>query len=159
MFLFTGSFFIVVVASLFQLSSYAFIGEVKPDIALTLLIILSLVYTGWLERLLLIFVSALILKFGNGLDLQNAVFIISAILSMGIIDRFPFPKLASAIGALLVSTLVINLVHYNAKALLISVPRASVQYRELPYNQSPLRSQLVCSDYHGHRRQQKCLRY
>lgn len=119
MFLFIGSFSVVVVASLFQLSSYAFIGEVKPDIALTLLIILSLVYTGWLERLLLIFVSALILKFGNGLDLQNAVFIISAILSMGIIDKFPFSKLANAIGALLISTLAINLVHFNLTVFIL----------------------------------------
>lgn len=119
MFLFIGSFSVVVVASLFQLSSYAFIGEVKPDIALTLLIILSLVYTGWLERLLLIFVSALILKFGNGLDLQNAVFIISAILSMGMIDRFPFSKLANAIGVLLISTLVINLVHFNLTVFIL----------------------------------------
>ena len=113
MFRFTASIFIVIVASLFQLSNYAFIGDIRPDIALSLLIVLSLVYTGWTERALLIFISAVILKFGSGFDLQNAVFIIFSILSMVAVDKFPFPKLTNAILALLVSTLAINLVRFD----------------------------------------------
>lgn len=113
MFRFTASVFIVTIVSLFQLSNYAFIGEIKPDIALALLIVLSLVCTGWTERALLIFISAVILKFGSGFDPQNAVFIITSLLSMGAVDRLPFLKLTNAILALLISTLAINLVRFN----------------------------------------------
>ncbi len=113
MFLFIVSVFIVAVVSLFQLSNYGFIGDIKPNIALALLMVLSLVHTNWIERTLLIFISAIILKFGGGFDLQNTVFIISSIAGMLAVDRFPFPKLINAISALLISTLVINLVHIN----------------------------------------------
>ena len=113
MFRFIASVFIVVLASLFQLSNYAFIGDIRPDIALALLIVLSLVYTSWTERALLIFTSAVILKFGSDFDLQNAVFIISSILSMGAIDKLPFHKLTNAILVLLISTLAINLVRFD----------------------------------------------
>ncbi|MEK7195862.1 MAG: hypothetical protein AAB659_01335 [Patescibacteria group bacterium] len=113
MFRFIASVFIVTVTSLFQLSNYALIGGIKPNIALALLIVLSLIYTSWTKRALLIFVSAVILKFGSGFDLQNAVFIITSVLSMGAVNRLPFHKLTNAILALLVSTLAINLVHFS----------------------------------------------
>lgn len=113
MFRFIANVFIVILVSLFQLSNYAFIGEIKPNIVLALLIVISLVYTSWTERILLILVSAVILKFGDGFDLQNTIFIISSILSMGIVDKLPFAKLTNAISALLISTLAINLVHLN----------------------------------------------
>lgn len=113
MFRFTVSVFLVTITSLFQLSSYSFIGGIKPDIALVLLIVLSLIYTNWTERALLIFISAVILKFGSGFDLQNAVFIITSLLSIGAVDRFPFHKLTNAVLALLISTLAINLVYFN----------------------------------------------
>lgn len=113
MFRFIASVLIVIVVSLFQLSNYSFIGGIKPDIVLALLVVLSLVYTNWAERMLLILISGIVLKFGGGFDPQNAVFIIFSILSMGAVDKFPFPKLINAILALLVSTLAINLVHLN----------------------------------------------
>ncbi len=121
MFRFIASVFIVTVASLFQLSNYGFIGNIKPDITLVLLIVLSLVYTNWTERTLLIFISSIILKFGGGLDLQNAVFVISSILSMVAVDKFPFHKLVNAILALLVSTLTINLVHFNFNVFIAEI--------------------------------------
>lgn len=113
MFRFIASVLIVIIVSLFQLSSYSFIGGIKPDIILALLIVLSLVYTNWAERILLILISSIILKFGGGFDSQNAIFIIFSILSMGAVDKFPFSKLVNAMAALLISTLAINLVHLN----------------------------------------------
>ncbi len=113
MFRFIVSIIVIVLGALTQFTSVASIYGVKPNIVLILLLIFSSTYTNWLERSILIFISALMLKFGSGLETQNILFIVSSCVGVMITDKFPFPKLINLTLALLTATFIINILDFE----------------------------------------------
>ena|SRR3990167_9404604 len=114
MFRFIPSIFLLVFASLTQLTSYAFVGSLKPNLTLVVLLVISIIYKDWLRRATLIFLAALLLKFGQGLEVQNVMFILSALLGIFLIDRIPSIKFVNLVLAVIVSTLTINITNFEA---------------------------------------------
>src|SRR3989338_1004781 len=119
MFRFIPSIVLVVFASLTQLNSYAFVGSLKPDFTLVVLLLLSFVYKDWLRRATLIFLAALILKFGPGVEVQNVLFIIGTLLGIFVIDKVPSTKLINLILAVIVGTLTVNIINFEVRTVLV----------------------------------------
>ncbi len=118
MFRFIISIVLIAFASFTQLTSYAFVGSLKPNFALVLLFIFSLIYKDWLRRAILIFLAALLLKFGPGVEVQNVLFIIGALLGIFVIDKIPSIKFVNLILAVIVGTLTVNIINFEVGAVL-----------------------------------------
>lgn len=113
MFRFIISIVFVGFAALTQLTSYAFIGSVKPNLTLVVLLVLSLIYNDWFRRAVLIFLAALFLKFGPGVEAQNVMFIIGALFGIFVIDKIPSVKFVNLLLAVIVGTLTINIINFE----------------------------------------------
>ena len=118
MFPFIANLGFLIGASLFQLTNYAFINNVKPNLALVLVIFLSLIYNSWLTRLIFIFTAAVIFKFGSGLELGNVLFILASFIGIYIAENLPASFLLNFIVATLVATSLVNLNHYDIGVVL-----------------------------------------
>lgn len=113
MFRFIANLALIVLAALLQLTNYAFIFGIKPNFVLILILILSIHYKDWLKRAILILVAAIILKFGQGIEIQSALFILSALFGMLIVDKFPSFKFVNLLLALVIATFTINIIHFE----------------------------------------------
>lgn len=110
---FIASLTLVVLAALLQLTSYALVAHVKPDFTLVLVIFLSFIYKDWLKRAVLIFLAAFILKFGKGIELENILFILSSFIGIFIIEKFPSVRVVNLFAAVILTTFLMNLAHFN----------------------------------------------
>jgi len=110
---FVFSALLVVIIALFQLTSYSFIGDIKPNLSLILILIFSLINKEWVLRLILIFAAALLLRFSVSFEMQNVLFIISSIVGMIIIDYLPWKPVLNIISAIIIATLLSNIIDYN----------------------------------------------
>lgn len=119
MFRFTVSAIAIVLGALIQFTSYASIYGVKPNFVLVILLVLGSVYANWLERFVLIFISALMLKFGLGFETQNILFIAGSFLGVILIDKLPFPKLTNLTLALLTASLLINILDFESSRVIL----------------------------------------
>src|SRR3989338_3422124 len=128
MFLFTASLFVLFLVSLFQLTNYAFVGPIKPDLALVLVIFLSFIYKDWIKRLILIFLAAVIFKFGVGLELGNGLFIVSSLIGIITAEKLPGSLALNFIVGISIATLVMNITSFHVTTFLL----------ELTYNLSAL---------------------
>jgi len=110
---FVFSALLVVIIALFQLTSYSFIGSIKPNLSLILILIFSLMNKEWVLRLILIFAAALLLRFSVSFETQNVLFIISSIVGMIIIDYLPWKPVLNIIFAIIIATLLSNIIDFN----------------------------------------------
>jgi len=110
---FITSLALVVLAASVQLTGYSYIGGLKPNLTLILLLVLFLSYKDWLRRAIIIFIAALVLRFGPGLEIENIMFIASAILGAFLIDKIPSWKFVNLIVATVIGTLLINIIHFD----------------------------------------------
>lgn len=113
MFRFILSVILVAFAALAQLTNYVFVGSIKPNFALVIILLFSLVYKDWLRRAIFIFLAALFLKFGSGVEIQNILFIISSFLGIFMLDKIPSIKLVNLILAVIAGTLTVNIINFE----------------------------------------------
>jgi hypothetical protein len=118
---FIFSALLVVIVTLFQLTSYSFIGIIKPNFPLILILIFSLVNKQWVERLILVFVSALLLRYSTSFELQNILFIASLMAGMIIIDYLPWKPVLNIIFAIIVATIISNISNLDSYGFLMEV--------------------------------------
>ena len=124
MFRFIASLGLVALAALLQLTNYAFIAGVKPNFTFVAILIFALIYTDWLKRAILIFIAALVLKFNQGIELENILFILSSLMGILIIDKLPSSRFINSILAVLAATLFMNIFHFEVWPL----------FKEMAYN-------------------------
>lgn len=113
MFRFITSLALVILTASVQLTSYSYVGGLKPNFTFVLLLVLFLFYKDLLRRAIVIFIAALILRFGAGLEIENMMFIIASILGALLIDKIPSWKLVNVLIAAVLGTFLINIIHFD----------------------------------------------
>lgn len=111
---FVSSALLVIIVSLFQLTSYSFIGGIKPNLSLIFILIFSLINKEWVLRLNLIFIAALLLRFSVSFEAQNILFIASSIAGIIIIDYLPWKSALNIISAIIAATVLSNILDFNS---------------------------------------------
>ncbi|MBI1839108.1 MAG: hypothetical protein HYR95_02355 [Candidatus Colwellbacteria bacterium] len=100
---------VVALVSLLQTTNLAFVGGVKPDFSLVLVLFMSILYKDWLKRSILIFIAAFVLKFSPGLEIENVIFIVSAITGVLLLDWLPMSPILNLFIITGAATVVFNL--------------------------------------------------
>ncbi len=100
---------VVALLSLFQLTGVTFLGAVKPDLALLIILSMGAYDKRWTRRLSWLILSAAILKFTPGIDWRLAIFAVSAVFGIILIDYLPWTRLISFIIAVVLSGFMVNL--------------------------------------------------
>lgn len=118
MFQFILSAIAVFIAGLFQLSNI-FVFGVKPNIALVLVLSLSLVNKEWIERVILILAACVSLSFAPFFD--SEVILSAGILVLGIwlIDNLPWTQLMNLAAVAVTATFAVNVYNFDIRSVLI----------------------------------------
>ena len=119
MFLFFVSVLTVATAALLQTTEAIAFGPIKPNLVLILIVILSSIYKDWSYRFILVLTGATILKFSELFQLSDLVLIAALLLSIVIIDYLPWRKLINIELAVILGTLILNLVVFTPTTLIL----------------------------------------
>ena len=108
-------------AAFLQTTSVLIIGFVKPNIVLALLAVLAHEHKSWTERLFLVLIPAFVLKFSPLIGWPDVIFIVSALLTLALVDYLPWRKLLNSLSATAVGTLAVNLYSFNVTSVSIEL--------------------------------------
>ncbi len=114
-----GSLVLLALASLLQQESFFFIGGIKPNLALALLIALSRFHSSWTGRILLMATTVLFLKFQPGWDPDILIFAFGSLIAILLIDSLPWLQEISIILGIVLLTLILNLTGFELKNFLL----------------------------------------
>jgi len=106
MFQFAINSFLVAFASMVQTVGFVSINGIKPNLALALIVSISVFETKWLKRIIFILLAALFLKSSPYIDFQTVVFGGAAALGIALIDYLPWHRHINWFFALSTATLV-----------------------------------------------------
>ena len=105
MFQFVVNSFLVVLASLAQTAGFMALNGIKPNLALALIVSISVYETKWLKRIIFILLAALFLKSGPYIDFQIVIFAGITALGIALIDYLPWHRQINWFFALSAATL------------------------------------------------------
>lgn len=101
----------IILASFIQLANIFILG-VKPNLALVLIYILSLINKSWIKRAGLIFASALVLNF-YAFDSRIILFIVVAALGIFAIDNLPWTRVINIVMTISLGTIAMNVYNFR----------------------------------------------
>lgn len=111
MFRFVLSLFLILFLGLIQLSGGVFINGLKPNLVLCFVIVASSFSRNWFERVMLVLVGAIVLKFHPGFSWDDILFIAVAFIGVLLVKYLRWQTGISIIMAVIVSTILLNI--YN----------------------------------------------
>lgn len=106
MFQFVTNSLLAALMSLVQTTGLVSFGGVKPNLALALIVSISVFETRWLKRIILVLIAALFLKSSQYIDFQTIIFIGAAGLGMALVDYLPWHRHINWFFAVIAATLV-----------------------------------------------------
>ncbi len=124
MFRFASSIITVILVSLLQTSNIFILG-VKPNLPLVCLIILSLINKSWVERLILIFLSIVLLNFyppsisNLTLDFPMIFFTVITILAILAMDFMPWAHLLNLIIVVAFASILLNIYNFDLRVVIL----------------------------------------
>ena len=124
MFRFLTSLIIIVAASLLQISDI-FIFGIKPNILLVSLLALSIINNLWIQRIILVLSSVVVLNFypmisfGSIFDLRLLFFAAIAVLAITLIDYAPWTNLINLSLAVVLSTIILNIYNFDLTSVVL----------------------------------------
>jgi len=120
MLIFIVDLLLVGLAALYQNTPLSFWG-VKPNLTLVLLLILGLVHQSWVQRITLIAIGTLLLKFSPLINIDDLFFIASVALGFAVIDYLPWRKIISLGLVLPLATFILNLQAFDLSRFMIEL--------------------------------------
>ncbi len=111
---FIASASVLIVVALLQSTTFFFIGAIKPNATLAVLLTLATIQSTWTARLLLLAIGALMMKV-HPVDLQAIAFAFSALGGMVLINYLPWKTIVNIVIAVLIATVLLGL--YNGVSL------------------------------------------
>lgn len=118
MFRFVFSLALVWFFGLIQLSNQILILGIKPNLVLVLVIIAGSLSRNWFEKIILILVGAIAIKFHPEFSLDDILFIISAFAGITLVKYLRFQTPISLIIAVAVATILINIYSLNSSTII-----------------------------------------
>ena len=106
------------IAAFLQTTNLLFINQIKPNLVFALLVAFAHFKKDWAERVFLILVPALILKFSPSILWTDVIFIVSAFLVMALMDYLPWRRIINSIFAVAVGTIIIGISALDLSSLL-----------------------------------------
>jgi len=117
MLLYIVSVIALAIAAFIQTTSIFVIASIKPNLVFVLLVLFAHIYKSWPKRVLLILVSALLLKFSPTLAWIDVIFIAVAFLIMALVDYFPWRRIINSVFAVALGTVVIGVSAFSLSSI------------------------------------------
>lgn len=112
------SLIFVITGAILQGTNSIIIGGIKPNLALIFIITLGALQKDFLQKTVLVFSGALMLKFYPGIELQNILFIITAMGGLLLISILPWKNTINIIIVIFLATLIMNITTGNLEITL-----------------------------------------
>ena len=110
MLIFIVSFIITAVLGFVQTTNWLLLGAiVKPNLILTVLIVLASINPSWTKRIILVLTAGVIVKFTPGFAALDLIFIGAALFSIFLLDFLPWQGPVNMLTATVAGTVVMNL--------------------------------------------------
>lgn len=117
--LYVLSLIAIALVGLWQLSSLAYVGGLKPNWLLVILLTLSQINRSWFFRFLSVLLGTFFIKFREMFNFSDLIFPLTVLSGMALIDYLPWPSGITPFLVVILATFIINLENFQSQVFLL----------------------------------------